>query len=233
MTPARIIIASISLVLWTGCTAPPRPLGPESAVVGIKIDLSSILKELQGVQFVRISDPEDDPSDQDALIQSNYTDGGYVYLLNAEPGLYAAVAVSYCIDIPEPLISGYDDPCDYWFVDFFSEALIRKTLVTVSPSSLAFMGELKLDRLNPFEKARGMEGASPVQSHYYQLRSDIAFLDALANPNQFLIPIWENEHDLDQSEKAWLRFVDHSREKLVKAGWSEVLPSHVGDAQPQ
>ena len=93
----RAIIPTIGATLALGCLGlrpPPveAPAGARAALIAIKVVPRSL--ETRLVYFVRVEEGGDPLSGQ-VLIPSNYFEDGYVYLLNATPGHYAAVAAAW------------------------------------------------------------------------------------------------------------------------------------------
>src|SRR5215467_3405521 len=72
-----------------------RPIDANAVVVGISMKVKLLVgsRPILGAYFVRLGDTEDTLK-QDSLIFSETLSNSYVYLLNAQPGRYAVVAVS-------------------------------------------------------------------------------------------------------------------------------------------
>jgi len=92
--PRAILFASgVSLAL--ACAGPPPPVqapaNESAALIAIKVALDKE-GETERLYFVRLEDGE--TVIQDEVVSSNYFEDGYVYLLNAKPGRYVAVAAA-------------------------------------------------------------------------------------------------------------------------------------------
>ena len=150
----NIFVAFVILGLG-GCATlpPPKPLDPQRAIIGISVKnrapIRVIAQKNTVVYFIKV-DKEEDLYTQEDIIQSNYANGGQVYLLNAEPGRYAAVASFY-------LRVG-----NKW-TTIFPKELIKLTEVTVAPGTIAFMGDYVVD------SDTGTENYDDAQSHYSRL----------------------------------------------------------------
>lgn len=240
MTP-KIFLASIGPVLICGCTTvlpPPAPLDKERSVIGISVNVRAPIRlfssQAQRVYFVRIE--SGDPIYQETLIPSNYTKGDYVYLLNAKPGRYAAVAASYervnaVPMFPLPLPPGISvtvgAPTVFKSTTYFSEELIHKISVEVKPSTVAFMGEFIID------SSVGVEGADQAQAHYYRLlepsaESRNAFLTLMSGEQSYRGANYQSDH----SDAAQQKFLDYTREAIAEAGWMSVLQNPVRTDKP-
>jgi hypothetical protein len=102
------------------------------------------------VSFVRL-DHEVEMFAADSVIQSNFSGKKQVYLLNAKPGRYVAVATQL-------RGTGLGD-----YRVFLDKASIAETEVEVTPGEIAFMGDFLLDLKTK------MKGADEAQAHYYRL----------------------------------------------------------------
>jgi hypothetical protein len=83
------------------------------------------------------------------LIESNYYKDGYVYLVNAEPGKYVAVATVH---------TGSTKALTY-----FDKDLVKATLTEVGEKGLVFMGSFYV------QDAESWSFTDPPQSHYRNL----------------------------------------------------------------
>ena len=136
-------------------TKKPRLPGPDpiSGSIGIRITLRTRSPPLIGpglpavqVFLVKLEDGSEAFSATE-LIPSNYSNRKQVYLLNADPGRYVAVA------------AGLGSTKEA----FFSMAMISDTEVTVGPQEMAFMGEYVVST------STKMKNADEAQAHYYRL----------------------------------------------------------------
>jgi hypothetical protein len=150
------IFLTLALLALAGCaTGLPARSDPERGGIGISVNVRSILglpiftRESQRVYFVRV-DGEKGLLAQEHVILSNYFADGWVYLLDATPGRYAAVA-------SVSSKQGRDD------VIVFSQQLIEATVVTVSPGRMAFMGE------HLVKPSYGVRDGDVAQRHYLKV----------------------------------------------------------------
>jgi hypothetical protein len=154
------------------------------------------------VFFVRTEN--DDDLAQSQVIRSNFAKRGRLYLLNAPPGKYAAVA-SFRSD----QYAGY--------LTVFSKELIDSTRVAVVPSKLAFMGSYSLG-----ESVR-MGSAEPIQKHYAELLAPGMSGSVI---KQFLVgyhPYRGTMRKGRRDEAAQAEFLTESREDFAGSGWEEIV----------
>lgn len=88
-------LMTAGLAIAAGCVSPPGPLSGESAAIGVMLEKqwseNGIRANAERIYFIRWND-DSDPAKQSDIIESNYNRGGRVYLFNAKPGRYSAVA---------------------------------------------------------------------------------------------------------------------------------------------
>ena len=190
----------------------PAPEGRAAAVIGMRIWVDSPARgtygtrnqPASGVVFVRISE-KGDPTRVGEVIESNYAQGATVYLFNAEPGRYAAVAAFRQRDGRK-------------VYSFFSEALIRKTLVDVKPRSTAFAGTLRIS------VSYNTSVVDDAQNHYFRLIAPEVYtanlLERLVARTDAEI---ERRHDLKRDAEAEAAFRDRARSLFTKTSWMSRL----------
>ncbi|MCZ6726881.1 MAG: M48 family metalloprotease [Acidobacteria bacterium] len=134
---------------------------PMSASLGLTVEQRNILPvgsrpQASRVFFVKLEDGEETLGERafaaTDLIPSDYSHKKQVFLLNAEPGRYVAVAA-----VLTSLNSSSSRTA------FFSMAMIAETEVTVGPQEMAFMGEYSVST------SRKMKMADQAQAHYYRV----------------------------------------------------------------
>ncbi len=89
---------------------------------------------------------------QQQVIGSNYSKDGRVYLLNARPGVYVAVAAFYSVSSPPTGAQSY--------TTYFPNELVEQTRVAVQEGDFVFIGKYVVDL------SVGLKGADRVQIHY-------------------------------------------------------------------
>ncbi|MCP4591696.1 MAG: hypothetical protein GY842_13230 [bacterium] len=172
----RAMIALLTFNIAAGALAatkePPLP-EPKEGRGAIGVSLQGRSKRAFAVQayFVRVGDGED-PFSAENVIFSNYSRNGQIYLLNAKPGRYFAVAAKRCyvqfninimINTGSSNVSG--TPMERRV--YFSEEMILQTETIVSPGTLTFMGEYEVNTSTRKKK----KPFGRVQAHYHQLIS--------------------------------------------------------------
>jgi hypothetical protein len=204
--PRTLLVLGLLIGSLLGCASIPSPEDSESSAIGIRFETHvPIFGQLHLpsiVFFVRTEN--DDDLAQSQVIRSNFARSGRLYLLNAPPGKYAAVA-SFRSD----QYAGY--------LTVFSEELIDSTRVEVVPGKLAFMGSYSLG-----ESVR-MGSAEPIQKHYAELLAP----DISGNViKQFLIgyhPYRGTMRKGRRDEAAQAEFLTESMEDFAGSGWKEIV----------
>ncbi len=261
----RVLLVFVALNTALACatTPPPSPLNTESSVIGIKVNVRGFKlfsTPSERVYFVRID--EGVLLSQEGTIASNYSQDGYVYLVNAEPGRYAAVAASHSRPQPTtapgvPVAGGGHVTVTVslttisWDTIYFPTGLIQKTAVTVGPGAAAFMGDLVVD-------GSGLGGADGAQLYYLRLvklgmlcyhppeqvipllpDAEVPFGIRASGPSETACPEDEggrnykgSEHKIDQSTEAQQKFFKRSRKLMADTGWASVLQNPVRAAPP-
>ena len=131
-----------------------------------------IKKSAVQIFFVRLEGGDEDAFSAEQVIPSNYSKKKQVYLLNAKPGRYVAVAANLGSQATAGSMSpvgggfsvGYQPPVMKYSA-FFSMAMIPQTEVTVVPGEMVFMGDLLA------KGSTKMENADAAQAHYYRMLS--------------------------------------------------------------
>lgn len=218
MRKAQGFLLLLTIIGLTACATPAKPpemLGAQPAGIGISVGIDSALQNQKpnATYFVRLSDRNNVLSSYPAVIRSNYVNGYSVYLLNAEPGIYAAVAASYSqfLAPPAPVASGFNltvSSGTIGRVAYFPENLIRKTVVEVKPGTISYMGTYEVD----MAAMAGFRSADKAQEHYRsQMQSGLisTFQSAekkaardLASEKEFFQKAREDFSDSD-----WLRII--------------------------
>lgn len=218
MSNARRFLSLLTLMGLTACattTKLPEMLGTQPAGVAISVGIHSALQNQKpdAAYFVKLSDRENVFSSF-AVIRSNYANGYNVYLLNAEPGLYAAVAASYSQfmpAIPAAPSTGVTVTAGAGTIGrvaYFPEDLIRKTVVEVKPGYISYMGTYEVD----MAFMAGFRSADKAQEHYRsQMQTGL--------PSTFQSTEKRAVRD-SVSEKEFFR---QAREDFTGSGWSRLL----------
>jgi hypothetical protein len=127
-----------------------RPIDAKAVVVGISIRLKPPLfgsLPMHVAYFVRLNEKEDILK-QDRVILSSDSNSGYIYLLNAQPGRYAIVAVNYRGDT-------YVLP----------KRLIEQSVTTVAPGTVGYLGEYEVE----ISYLRADDWDDDVEQYYLKL----------------------------------------------------------------
>ncbi len=174
----NLSVTILIFLINIGCkTALPQlPVNDQSSIIGISINimqpLSIFTSHPKAVYFVRMED--DDIINQNNLISSNYYKDDIIYLLNARPGRYIAVAAF------EETISPSNDENEksrtMYNSFYFPYNLIKMTEVELMPGDIAFMGTITV------KKPWSLSFSNPDEAQLYYCRLlQPEFADAEAN----------------------------------------------------
>ena len=210
----RYIIALVIPALLIGCGLPKNLRTPDkidSSVLGVSIKTITlkIFKNRQDtVYFVKLADT-DEGLLATKVIPSNYSRGDYVYLINAEPGKYIAIA-------------SFFQQSDNTYNSFFDLNTIQNTMTVVGPGQIVYMGDITVENhlKNIYNNIE--QNGDKAQLHYYNLLKSFMYgtyycgsLTSAERPRQlekkFLYKSKEYFKDSD-----WLKMIDTSLEMLDK-----------------
>ena len=232
---SRLVLRALGCALPLGvlaCSAPPPPpLTDHSSVVAVRVAISEafglVETDSEQVYFVRMD--ESGKFSEDQVIPSNYATGGYVFLMNAEPGTYAAVAASKEVSSPlnsgAPTQPGLSVGVQLFLVTdaltYLPDAVVSHTIVRVDPGTTAFMGDFVLDQ------SSGLEGADEIQRHYFNLlqpgqEGNSAFTQFFSGAVGYRGQLKEES----RGAEAVSRFMQRAGSRVDEAGWSRAM-SHL------
>lgn len=221
------IYTILSVLFIAGCASMPIPRmeDPQTSVIGIQIETQAPVgifsHKPDRIFFVRI-DNEDDIT-QNLVIPSNFAKDGRIYLLNARPGKYAAVAAFRSqaglpfAPAPQPGISVSVTVGKTGYTTYFSKELIEATKINVVPGEVVFMGSYVV------KQSVGLENAEPIQNHYANLlapgSSKSGFGHLLSGDYHYRGMTGEAKRDSD----ARTEFIKKARGDLAEGGWEPIL----------
>ena len=145
-----------------------------------------------------------------AVLESNYTRDGDVYLLNAEPGRYLAVGAVVIEVVPGQTIANHA---------YFSSEIVARTEVVVGPGQMVFMGDIQATargRPDPTQRffldAIPRPGAPVINLYglgtvHYKEISQWAKLDQIDRGGKSEAAFWSRARKAFKFETTWLRLV--------------------------
>ncbi len=161
-----------------GCDVPANLRVAESStssIVGISLSVklyNGILKEQSTVYFVKLDD-KDKNNLGTKIIPCNYyrgtmLGGYYAYLVNAEPGTYAAIG-SAKFETYKPGYNpmGVTKEDEHGYISFFDSDIVRQSKIDVGPGQIAFMGSFAVDAQIKSVYRNIEKNGDLVQQHYY------------------------------------------------------------------
>ena len=199
-----IIVCTLSIVVGLcGCTRllelshaqddlavlSQQPIDADAVALGIslhqkRLGISGpVLEPVQTAIFVRLEDKEGSLK-QDRIIFSTRFSGGFVYLLNAQPGRYAVVAVYF----------------NRGGVSLLPKTLIQQTVTAIDPGTVGYLGDYELKR-----DSIGSEGEGDDVQEYYSQR----FWGEPLKPGRSVAQFLSGKRD-NERKKQYLRHTDEA-----------------------
>lgn len=149
------------LFVCIGCGLPKNlrlAENKDSSVIGISIrtvTLKIVRSKPEVVYFVKL-DEKDEDNLGNKIIPSNFTRGGYAYLINARPGRYAAVA-------------SFFTQTENSYNTFYDANIIKNAIIDVGPGQLVYAGELEIENQMKNLYQNIEQNGDRAQLHYYNL----------------------------------------------------------------
>jgi hypothetical protein len=156
----KVFITIIALSVL-GCGLPKSlrvTENKDSSVIGISIrtvTLSIFNNKPETVYFVKLDD-KDENNLGNRIIPSNFVRGDYAYLINAQPGKYAAVA-------------SFFTQTDNSYNSFYDAEIIKKSTIDVGPNQIVFAGKFKIENKMKNLYQNIEQNGDKAQLHYYNL----------------------------------------------------------------
>lgn len=219
--------AILPVLLVVGCASMPVPRleDPQTSAIGIEVETQAPVGIFRNkpdrIFFVRI-DGEGDIT-QNQIIPSNFARDGRIYLLNAKPGKYAAVAAfrsqagAPFAPAPQSGVSVSVSVGKTGYTTYFAKELIEATKVDVGRGEVVFMGSYVV------RQSVGLRDAEPIQNHYAELlapgssKSGIGHL--LSGDYHYRGAVNEVKRDSD----ARTEFLRKAKDDLAEGGWGQIF----------
>jgi len=157
----------------------------------------------------------DESLQSETIIESSSHYGSTLYFFNMEPGLYAAVAMSY-----DAQHENGTQACTL----FFNQDTVTKSMVYAEPETFTYLGEFTA------ENCFTMKKADPVQEYYY---SQIAPAHTKKNlvhkavlSDKFYISVLKASNTSLEHEKGFLL---ENMARFQKTGWLKMLEKRIRD----
>ena len=209
-TPRLFAGSMLIAIILSGCATPrqiPDLLQPQSSGLAIQVTLKAPVGIFSNspsqIYFAKI-DGEGGMLQQ-SIIRSNYVKNDRAYLLNAQPGTYAAVAAFFLRAVGTGRTR---------YTTYFSKELTEQTKVTIGTNDFVFIGNYVVDQ------SVGLAGADAVQLHYQNVISPGAttggFLHLMGGDYHYRGTLIERKYD-DQTRN---EFVRNAKEDLAGSGWA-------------
>lgn len=217
----------LSVLLFTGCASMPVPrmAEPQSSAIGIQIKTQAPIgifsNKPDRVYFVKLDNGGGIKQSQ--IIPSNFAKDGRIYLLNAGPGKYAAIAAfrlqagSTSAPAPQPGFSVSFSIGETGYTTYFSKELIEATKIDVGRGEIAFIGNYVV------KQSVGLKDAEPIQNYYAELlspgSSKSGFAHLLSGEYHYRGTLSEAKRD----NNAKSEFIKRARDDLAEGGWGSIF----------
>lgn len=158
MKKVFFIIILLSIV---SCGVPKNlrvPENKDSSIIGISIKtvtLSIFRNKPEVVYFVKL-DEKDENNLGDKIIPSNYIRGDFAYLINAQPGKYAAVG-------------SFFTQTDNSYNTFYDATIIKNSIIEVGPNQIVFAGKFNIENHMKNLYKNIEQNGDKAQIHYFNL----------------------------------------------------------------
>jgi len=221
------IYSFILIFLITGCATLPAPIieSPQASAIGIQVKTEApvgIFTDIPDrIFFVKIDN--DDSIKQNQIIPSNYAKDGRVYLLNANPGQYAAVAAFKkqkalpFSSAPQSGVSVSFSVGSTGYTTYFPRELIEATRVNVGSSEAVFMGSYVV------KQTVGLKEAEPIQYHYAELLSPGSAKSGIGHWLSGDYHYRGSVADMKNDDTAKQEFLEKSEGDLREGGWAAIF----------
>ena len=157
------LLVCLQPLLLLGCAVKgpvPPPQAADSAAIGINIKISPPLPlppfpNPHDVYFIKLAPGSSDPTANGKIVASNFFWNNRAYLLNAEPGEYVAIAISFSMKGGKSRVSStkvsstkrvtVSVKANINGLILFPQSMIDTSRVRVGSRSIAYMGNLVVD----------------------------------------------------------------------------------------
>ncbi len=209
----KIVFIIIALSIL-GCGLPKSlrvTENKDSSVIGVSIrtvTLKIFSNKPETVYFVKL-DEKDENNLGNKIIPTNYVRGDYAYLVNAQPGKYAAVA-------------SFFTQTDNFYNSFFDAATIKSTVIDVGPNQIVFMGKIRIENRMKNLYQNIEQNGDKSQLHYYNLLKSFMYGTFYCGALTSAEKTKEMEHDFFVKTKIyfkdsdWIPLIDKSIEAMDK-----------------
>jgi hypothetical protein len=171
----RFIICII-LGAVIGCDTPRNIRYQEknnASIVGISLKvklLNAMSKEQTTVYFVKLEGKDENLLGTKIIpcnyYRGNFVTGYYAYLVNADPGKYAAVCST---KYEKQTYSTMASDIEYGYITFFDANILQNSLIDVGPNQIAFMGSFTVNSQLKNLYRNIEKNGDRAQQHYYTL----------------------------------------------------------------
>ena len=224
-------ITITSCAIFQAPPAPPNIIAPASEisalVIAVDMPVQVWLNNWQGFQpekvlFIKLDD--DRSLFQGELIESNYLcmtgiAERYVLLLNAAPGIYAAVA-----SIGKVGSGAFGKGITTDVTAFFPETFIKESIAEAKAGQMVSMGR------HVFNTAGSMNGADVTQLYYYNALTKgeriKGYWEGMVSKSRCVAPTYDaSKSKMSNSE---ILLLEKIREFFANTAWNSLIEKRIG-----
>jgi hypothetical protein len=228
----------ILLIILSGCQSmPPKHIevSPSSSVLGVDVSFPvawSPDPELGVVFFIK-EPPGGGHQEVIEVIPASWTTKTRAYLLNPEPGTYYVAAATLVINVPTQGAStsvgggvsvGVSAGGSFGHTIVLTEEMIQETKTTIDPSSVEFMGALRLrlgDRINA--KA---EFQDDLQRHFAEvIRPGAVSATGLSGYMTMTWMVDLEKSSVTDTASDREKFSLEAADDFAESPWSQIVPA--------
>ncbi|HPA73527.1 MAG: hypothetical protein KBA61_03540 [Spirochaetes bacterium] len=207
-----VLVLSIGLMVL-GCASLPETMkkrdDAEKSIIGVSVVTKApiaIFKDVNTRVFFIKVEKKDQMFKGTDLRAGNFQKGNYVYLVNAEPGMYVVVASNF-------------EKKGQVYHTYFNKEAISATLMEVRPADIAFMGEITTRNeasLSGIFLNNIGEKADEAQKHYHTLLNTMGIVNL-----GFIYSGKLESRNVDAQVQQ--RFINDAREVFKQSEWEDII----------
>ncbi|EKR72930.1 hypothetical protein MAL08_09820 [Leptospira noguchii] len=206
------VITMIALITIVGCVSLPENLkkksSPNSSILAISLNLKPPIgifgKDATEIVFIKQADSKQKNS-VSKLIQSNFSANGYVYLLNAEPGIYSVVLAGVR---PE----GRGDNSSVFYL---TNESIQKIKIKIDNNTLVYAGKYDIQSNVTWSEKDWIDVPKETRNIRLQTYDGDSYFGALTYRS-----ILEN---VDTSDIEKQKFLEKARNIFAESEWTTLI----------
>jgi hypothetical protein len=185
-----------------------QPKDSTRSIIGISVtqrDPMRIKRKSKKVVFLKMENS--DNGEDVKIIVSNYSKGGRIYLINADPGKYTVMA-AHCAFL------------GYIGFTLFSEEAVNASEIEVKPGEFAYIGKFVINNSSKLSKCDNVQEENLSRLKEIKDRKDIRKLfSSILRGSKNIYRGTLKKYDKSEKEE----FLKKAKEDFKKTGWLDIL----------